>query len=95
MRVDFTIPPVLNQIVKQPATLTYVVFFAVGMFSGTVMTAGTGNKSGRAKSAMAVVKPEKVDIGRSPFMRVSLNPKSLHLVHAFAIHTNVPTGSLS
>ena len=57
--VDFTLPPVFNQIIKQPAALVYVVFFAVGMLTGTIMTAGTGKKAGGAKSARAAVKSDK------------------------------------
>lgn len=57
--VDFTLPPLFNQIIKQPAALMYFAFFAVGVLTGTIMTAGTGKKSGGAKSAKAAVKSEK------------------------------------
>ena len=57
--VDFTLPPVLNQIIKQPAALMYFAFFAVGVLTGTIMNAGTGKKAGGAKSAKAAVKSEK------------------------------------
>ena len=57
--VNFTLPPVLNQIIKQPAALMYFAFFAVGVLTGTIMTAGTGKKGGGAKSAKAAVKAEK------------------------------------
>lgn len=57
--VDFTLPPLLNGIIKQPAALMYFAFFAVGVLTGTIMTAGTGKKGGSAKSAKAAVKSEK------------------------------------
>jgi hypothetical protein len=57
--VDFTLPPLLNQIIKQPAALMYFAFFAVGVLTGTIMTAGTGKKGGGAKSGKAAVKSEK------------------------------------
>ena len=57
--VDFTLPPLLNQIIKQPAALMYFAFFAVGVLTGTIMTAGMGKKGGGAKSAKAAVKVER------------------------------------
>lgn len=57
--VDFTLPPVLQQVIKQPAALMYFAFFAVGVLTGTVMTAGTGRKGGGTKSAKAAVRVEK------------------------------------
>ena len=57
--VDFTLPPVLNQIIKQPAALMYFAFFAVGVVTGTILTAGTGKKSASGKSAKASVKTGK------------------------------------
>ena len=48
--VDFTLPPLLKETIKQPAALMYFAFFAIGVLTGTVMTAGTGGKSG-SKSA--------------------------------------------
>jgi uncharacterized integral membrane protein len=50
--VDFTLPPVLREHIKQPAALMYYAFFAVGVLTGTIMTAGTGKK-GSGKSAKA------------------------------------------
>jgi uncharacterized integral membrane protein len=44
--VDFTLPPLLDKVVRQPAALMYFAFFAVGVLTGTVMTAGAGRKSG-------------------------------------------------
>jgi len=43
--VQFTLPPVLNKIIQQPAALMYFAFFAVGVLTGTVMTAGTGKRA--------------------------------------------------
>ncbi|MBK7997808.1 MAG: hypothetical protein IPK15_03515 [Verrucomicrobia bacterium] len=57
--VDFTLPPVLQQVIKQPAALMYFAFFAVGVLTGTVMTAGTGKKGGSSKSTKAAVKTER------------------------------------
>ena len=45
-QVDFTLPPLISQAVKQPAALMYFAFFAVGVLTGTIMTAGTGKKGG-------------------------------------------------
>jgi uncharacterized integral membrane protein len=44
--VDFTLPPVITQNVKQPAAIMYFAFFAVGVLTGTIMTAGVGRKGG-------------------------------------------------
>ena len=57
--VDFTLPPLLNRIIKQPAALMYFAFFAVGVITGTIMTAGLGKKGGGAKSTKTAVKVEK------------------------------------
>lgn len=56
--VDFTLPPLLQSVIHQPAALMYFAFFAVGVLTGTVMTAGTGKKGG-SRSAKAAVKTEK------------------------------------
>ena len=44
-RVHFTLPPIMTKIIQQPAALMYFAFFAVGVLTGTVMTAGTGKKA--------------------------------------------------
>lgn len=44
--VDFTLPPLLKEQIKQPAALMYYAFFAVGVLTGTIMTAGLGKKGG-------------------------------------------------
>ena len=48
--VDFTLPPILKDVIKQPAALMYYAFFAVGVLTGTVMTAGVGKKGGASKA---------------------------------------------
>ena len=45
-KVDFPLPPFLNQVIQQPAALMYLAFFAVGLLTGTIMTAGGGKKGG-------------------------------------------------
>jgi uncharacterized integral membrane protein len=49
----FTLPPLLEQKIKQPAALMFFAFFAVGVLTGTILTAG--GKKGGSKS----VKTEK------------------------------------
>jgi len=49
--VDFTLPPILGKVIKQPAALMYYGFFAVGVITGTILTAGTAKRSGATKSA--------------------------------------------
>ncbi len=43
-RVDFTLPPILTHVIQQPAALMYLAFFAVGLLTGTIITAGGGGK---------------------------------------------------
>ena len=45
-KVDFTLPPILNRVIQQPAALMYLTFFAVGLLTGTIMTAGGSSKKG-------------------------------------------------
>ena len=49
--ITFTLPPLLDQNIKQPAAIMYFAFFAIGVLTGTVLTAG--GKKGRAKSGAA------------------------------------------
>jgi uncharacterized integral membrane protein len=49
-KIDFTLPPFVSQVIQQPAALMYLGFFAVGLLTGTILTAGGGKKSGGAKS---------------------------------------------
>lgn len=44
--VDFALPPLLPKPVKLQAALMYFAFFAIGVLSGTVLTAGMGKKGG-------------------------------------------------
>ncbi len=44
--VDFTLPPLIVSQIKQPAALMYYAFFAVGVLTGTLLTAGTGKRGG-------------------------------------------------
>ena len=54
--VRFALPPAIHTI-KQPAALMYASFFAFGLLTGTVLTAGGGNKTAPA----AASKPAKAD----------------------------------
>ena len=38
--VDFKCPPLIANVVKQPAALMYFAFFAVGVITGTIITFG-------------------------------------------------------
>jgi uncharacterized integral membrane protein len=44
--VAFVLPPLLSKPVNQPAALMYFAFFAIGVITGTVLTAGLGKKGG-------------------------------------------------
>ena len=43
--VDFALPPLTSKI-SQPAAIMYYAFFAVGLLTGTVLTAGGSRKGG-------------------------------------------------
>jgi len=47
--VDFRLPPLLNEKVSLRAAIMYFGFFAVGMLTGTILSAGSGRKSGSTK----------------------------------------------
>ncbi len=47
--VTFSLPPLLSKSVRQPAAIMYFAFFAVGVLSGTILTAGSGKKGGASK----------------------------------------------
>ena len=47
--ISFTLPPLLEQKIKQPAAIMFFAFFAVGVLTGTVLTAG--GKKGGGKSS--------------------------------------------
>lgn len=44
--ISFTLPPILAQKIKQPAAIMFFAFFAVGVLTGTVLTAGTSKGGG-------------------------------------------------
>ncbi len=44
--VTFSLPPVLANPIKQAAAIMYFAFFAVGVLTGTILTAGSGKKGG-------------------------------------------------
>jgi uncharacterized membrane protein YciS (DUF1049 family) len=51
-RVELALPPLLAKPQRLPAALMYFAFFAVGLLSGTILTAGKkggSGGSGRAK----------------------------------------------
>ena len=43
--ISFTLPPLMKQTISQPAAIMYFGFFAVGVLTGTVLTAG-GKRGG-------------------------------------------------
>jgi len=47
--VELTMPPVLPKVQRLPAAIMYFAFFAVGVLSGTLLTAGKGSR-GASKS---------------------------------------------
>jgi uncharacterized membrane protein YciS (DUF1049 family) len=47
--VELRMPPLLSQVEKLPAAFMYFGFFAIGLLSGTLLTAG-GKGGGRGKS---------------------------------------------
>ena len=44
--VSFSLPPLLPREIRQPAALMYFAFFAIGVITGTVLTAGGKKGSG-------------------------------------------------
>ncbi len=49
--VGFVLPPLIGKPVRLPAALMYFIFFAVGLLTGTILTAGGGRKGGGAARA--------------------------------------------
>jgi uncharacterized integral membrane protein len=53
-KIDFSLPPLVKENLRQPAAIMYFGFFAVGILTGTILTAGGGGKrggsSGKSKS---------------------------------------------
>jgi uncharacterized integral membrane protein len=49
--VSLSMPPILSKVQKMPAAIMYFAFFAVGVLSGTLLTAGKkGGSSGKSKA---------------------------------------------
>lgn len=48
--VSFSLPPILGKAISQPAAIMYFAFFAVGVLTGTILTAGMG-KGGKGGSS--------------------------------------------
>lgn len=48
--VPFVLPPLIRKPVNQPAAIMYFAFFAVGVITGTVVTAGLGKRGGGGSS---------------------------------------------
>lgn len=44
--VRFALPPIVSQAISQPAAIMYFAFFAVGVLTGTILTAGRGKSGG-------------------------------------------------
>jgi uncharacterized integral membrane protein len=48
--INFSLPPLLTKNITQPAAIMYFGFFAVGVLTGTVLTAGGGSRKGGGKA---------------------------------------------
>ncbi len=48
-KVSFTLPPLLTRTITQPAALMYYAFFAIGVLTGTLLTAG--RRAGGSRSS--------------------------------------------
>ena len=48
-KVDLSLPPLVNKTQSFPAALMYFGFFAIGVLTGTVLTAG-GKRGGKSKA---------------------------------------------
>ena len=44
--VKFNLPPILNKPLQAKAAIMFISFFAVGLLTGTILTAGVGGRSG-------------------------------------------------
>ena len=49
--VNFILPPLFTQVVRQPAAIMYFAFFAIGVLTGTILTAGLGKKTGSSRGS--------------------------------------------
>ncbi len=48
--VTFALPPVLPREIKSAAAIMYIAFFAFGLLTGTILTAGGGGKKSGSSS---------------------------------------------
>ena len=48
--VGLSLPPILSKSLRLPAAIMYFAFFAVGVLSGTVLTAGKRGSAGKSKA---------------------------------------------
>jgi uncharacterized membrane protein YciS (DUF1049 family) len=46
--VDFSLPPILGDVVRQPAALMYFGFFAVGLITGAMLCIPSGKAKGKS-----------------------------------------------
>lgn len=51
--VSLSLPPLINRTVSAPAAIMYFAFFAVGVLTGTIITAGRGSKSSGSAGSKA------------------------------------------
>lgn len=56
--VTFAMPPILHKSISQPAAIMYFTFFAIGVITGTVLSAG-GAKKGSGSSSPKPAKSSK------------------------------------
>jgi uncharacterized integral membrane protein len=57
--VTFSLPPILPKSVSAPAAIMFICFFAAGVITGTILTAGRGSKSSGGGGASKPSKPSK------------------------------------
>jgi uncharacterized integral membrane protein len=48
--VELTLPPIIPKVQRLPAAFMYFAFFAIGVLSGTLLTAGGKGSRGASKS---------------------------------------------
>ena len=47
--VEFVLPPIIPEKITLPSAMMYYAFFAIGVITGTVMTAGSSKPEGGGK----------------------------------------------
>lgn len=50
-RIEFFLPQILPKKIVLQAAIMYFAFFAIGVLTGTILTAGGGRKGGAGKSS--------------------------------------------